>query len=132
MNGTKPKFIDENVSTCMLLQDIAVDGIVARTQWDDGSNKVLITHNFAKKAKLSSFPAEYYLQVAGEGWKKKNGVMYTFNLISNKGVIYKLWGYGIERISDSIPAVDFNEARNLFPHVPNAAFDVLEEKPVDI
>ena len=58
--------------------------------------------------------------------------MYTFNLISNKGVIYKLWGYGIERISDSIPAVDFNEARNLFPHVPNAAFDVLEEKPVDI
>ena len=62
--------IDQNESTQMLLQDVPIGSTVARVQWDDGCNKVLITNSFAKKAGLEEIPAEYYMQVVGKEWEK--------------------------------------------------------------
>ena len=124
--------IDEYVSTLGLLQDVPTGNDVARVQWDGGANKVLITHSYAKKAGLEEVPAKYYMQVVGEGWKKVEGVMYIFDMISNKGKKMRMWGYGIDRITDPVSPVDLSEIRHLFPHVPDIAFKSLEEKPLDI
>ena len=52
----------------MLIQDVPAGNAVARTQWDSACNKILVTHNYAKKAGFKEIPAEYYMQVVGKGW----------------------------------------------------------------
>ena len=48
--------------------------------------------------------------------------MYSFNLTTNQGKKRKVWGYGIDKISDAVPVVDLSEIRHLFPHVPDKVF----------
>ena len=124
--------IDQSETAQMLLQDVPVGGTVARVQWDDGCNKVLITNSFAKRAGLEEIPAEYYMQVVGQEWEKVKGSVYKFRLESNRGKKYEVWGYGIDKISDPVPSTDLSTIRNLFPHVPEEVFIKTEEKPLDI
>ena len=110
--------IDQSETAQMLLQDVPVGGTVARVQWDDGCNKVIVTNSFAKRAGLEEIPAEYYMQVVGKEWEKVKGPVYKFCLESNRGKKYEVWGYGIDKISDPVPSIDLSTIRNLFPHVP--------------
>ena len=71
--------VDELAHTLMLLEDVPAGQSVARLQWDGGANKILVTHDYAKKAKFKSIPAEYYLQVVGRSWELVKDVIYEFN-----------------------------------------------------
>ena len=124
--------VDQHASTLMLLQDVPAGGAVSRLQWDGGANKILVTHEYAKKAGLLEVPAEYCMQVVGKGWERIKDVMYIFDLETRNGEKIKVWGYGIDAITDAVPPVDLSGVRSLFPHVPPAAFDSLDEKPLDI
>ena len=44
----------------------------------------------------------------------------------------KVWGYGIDVITDPVEPVDLSNIRFLFPHVPQDAFETLDRKPLDI
>ena len=124
--------IDQHACTQGILQDVPVGNSIARVQWDGGANKVLVTFDFAKRAGLQAIPAEYLMQVVGEDWKKVKGPMYSFDLQNNEGKLRRIWGYGIEKITDPVPSVDMSGVRHLFPHLPDKVFESLTEKPLDI
>ena len=92
----------------------------------------MITHDFAKKAKLKSIPAEYYLQVVGKGWELVKDVIYEFNLVKKSGDKVRAWGYGIDVITDPVEPTDLGEVKALFPHIPEEAFVSLDKIPMDI
>ena len=136
--GTTNTFDDEimdvNARTLTLLQDLQLANTkeVARSQFDNGSSRILVTHSFAKKAGLKELPAEYCMQVVGKGWETVKGVMYIFDFINRSGEKIKAWGYGIDVISDPVEPTDLTAVRAKFPHVPDAAFISLEKKPLDM
>ena len=72
------------------------------------------------------------MQVVGEDWKKVKGPMYSFDLQNSEGKLRRIWGYGIEKITDPVPSVDMSGVRHLFPHLPDKVFESLTEKPLDI
>ena len=126
--------MDVNARTLTLLQDLQLANTkeVARSQFDNGSSRILVTHSFAKKAGLKELPAEYCMQVVGKGWETVKGVMYIFDFINRSGEKIKAWGYGIDVISDPVEPTDLTAVRAKFPHVPDAAFISLEKKPLDM
>ena len=124
--------IDQHANTLMLLQDVPAGGAIARLQWDSAANKILVTHDYAKKAGLEEIPAEYCMQVVGKGWEKVKDVMYVFDLEFSNGEKVKVWGYGIDVITDPVEPVDLSKICSLFPHVPQEAFETLDRKPLDI
>ena len=44
----------------------------------------------------------------------------------------RVWGYGIDAITDPVEPTEMREVRSLFPHVPKEAFECLDKKPLDI
>ena len=61
-------FPDINAETVLLYQDINVYGAEdARTCWDNGSTRALITHDYAKRNNFSSQPITFRLDVAASG-----------------------------------------------------------------
>ena len=124
--------IDEHTATVMLIQDVPAGNAVTRTQWDSACNKILVTHNYAKKAGFKEIPAEYYMQVVGKGWDHVKDKIYIFDITDKNGKSMKVWGYGIEKITDPVPPTDLSPVRSLFPHIPDGIFEPLDEKPLDI
>ena len=124
--------VDIHEGTLMLLQDLNVRGQKARVQFDTGSSRVLVTYEFAKRAGLKPIPVEYRMQVVNKKWETIKGSMYIFDLTKSNGEKMKIWGYGIDDITDAIPAIDLTEIRSTFPHVPEEAFVSLKEKKLDI
>ena len=131
-NQSKMSDIDVHANTLALLQDISTGNAVARTQFDDGSTRILVTHSYAKKAGFQSVPAIYNMQVVGKGWETVEDVMYLFELTKKSGETVKVWGYGINSITDSVQPSDLSNIRSSFPHVPEDAFKKQDERPVDI
>ena len=123
---------ERKAPTLQLLQDVPVEHLVARVHWDPGSTRVMVTHAFAARAKLRSKPVAYSLQVVGQPWRQVQGKCYEVELRDRAGKGRKVWGYGLDTISDSVATVDPSGVRHLFPHVPSEVFRPLNSRPVDI
>ena len=52
--------------------------------------------------------------------------------MDRKGVKHAIWGYGLENNIDPEEPVDLAPIRNLFPHIPEAVFETLPRKRIDI
>ena len=116
-----------------LFQDVNVLGCSpARTCWDNGSNRALITHKYAKAHKLRPQEISFKLDVPGHNGDVQQGVLYEFTLVDNNGHKRKIWAYGIEKIMDNPDPVDLSPVRKLFPHLPREVFLPLDDKPVDL
>ena len=72
------------------------------------------------------------MQVVGKGWEKVKDVMHVFDLVFSNGEKVKVWGYGIDAITDPVAPVDLSEIRSFFPHLPPEAFVSLDRKLLDI
>ena len=125
---------DLHAEALLLFQDIAVSGCEdARVCWDDGSNRALVTHDYAKRNKLESEPVVFKIDVpTHEPGKPQNGVRYSFTLINNNGEKRKIWGFGVDKIMQKSEAVDLRPVRKVFPHIPKAVFDAQTDKEVDL
>ena len=118
----------------MILEDVKVgkNCNIARMQTDNGSNKCLVTHTFAKKENLRSTPVTYLLQTVNQDWIEKHDLLYEIPVLKENGDKVNIIAYGIEKISDSSESVDLSKVRDLFPSVPSYVFNPIEQKPVDI
>ena len=58
--------------------------------------------------------------------------MYNFSLVKKDGEHVKVWGYGINKITDPTASTDLSEIRSVIPHVPDEIFKPPDEKPLDI
>ena len=117
----------------LLLQDVNVlHGSPARVCWDNGSNRVLITHQYALDNKLRSQKISFRLDVVGSQGCTQDGMLYEFIFVENDGTLRKLWGFGVDSIMEPPDPVDLGPVKHLFPHLPSAVFVPLARKPVDI
>ena len=116
-----------------LFQDVNVLGCSeARTCWDNGSNRVLVTHDYAKAHKLRPQEINFKLDVPGHVGEVQQGVLYEFTVVDNSGCKRKIWAYGIDKIMNNPDPVDLRPVQHLFPHLPCEFFLPLEDKPVDL
>jgi hypothetical protein len=126
-------FPEVDAVTLLLLQDLKVLGSVsARSCWDNGSNRVLVTHAYAKQNKLRSQNIAFRLDVVGIQGDPQDGVLYELALVENDGSERKIWGFGVENIMETPEPVDLSPIRHLFPHLPSSVFLPLPKKPVDL
>ena len=126
--------VKEEEVTVYYLQDIPVSKSqdTARVLWDRGSNRVLIREEFAKEQKLVSKPITYQMETVGDQPASQHHAhIFLLDLVDIYGNVRTVWGYGIPRIMCSeVP--DLSPIRNLFPHIPPAAFTALANKEVDV
>ena len=107
----------------LLLQDVNVlHGSPARVCWDNGSNRVLITHQYALDNKLRSQKISFRLDVVGSQGCTQDGMLYEFIFVENDGTLRKLWGFGVDSIMEPPDPVDLGPVKHLFPHLPSAVF----------
>ena len=124
--------IDVFQPTLHYLQDVIVNrGSSARALWDDGSNRVLVNNDFARENNLKSRDASVTMKVVGSE-KTSKVKIYELDLQDMYGKQYSIWGYGIDHIIDADEPVDLSAIRNLFPHVPDAAFTPMPKRRIDI
>ena len=132
-DGTFP---DVNAETGLLFQDVKVLGAgEARSCWDNGSTRALVTHKYAKEHALRSQPMVFRLDVVASGkGTPHEGVLYmfTFTLVTNSGAEKKVWAFGVDEIMETPEPVSMVPIRHLFPHVPEDVFTPLVKKPVDL
>ena len=127
------QFPEIDAVTLLLLQDVNVLNCnSARCCWDNGSNRVLITHNYAESNHLKGQPISFRLDSVGFKGETQDGVIYELTLVQNDGNQRKIWGFGVDSIMDSPDAVNLDSIRGLFPHIPGEIFTTLPKKPVDI
>ena len=127
---------DISAETLMLIEDVRIKAgskfSSSRTQWDGGSNRVLINNEFAREQKLRSQQVKYKLAVAGGREIVEEGVIYEVDLVDNAGHAHAIWGFGLDTIIDPPDAVDLQSVRHLFPHLPDEVFKMLPKKRIDI
>ena len=81
----------------LLFQDLTVlDSDPARSCWDNGSNRVLVTHTYAEQNQLRPQKIAFRLDVVGNKGDAQEGVLYELVLVENDGSNRKLWGFGVE------------------------------------
>ena len=100
-----PDFSDVNIDqqTAYYMQDIPVKNteLLARTFFDDGSNRVLIRDEFAAQAGLVKKKVLWKLLVVGKEESEAEAVesyLYLAELVDKAGKCWKIWGYGIDSI----------------------------------
>ena len=126
-------FPEVDAVTLLLLQDLNVLGSVsARSCWDNGSNRVLVTHDYAQENKLRSQDIAFRLDVVGNQGDPQDGVLYELTLVENDGSERKIWGFGVDNIMEPPEPVDLGTVRHLFPHLPDSIFLPLPKKLVDL
>ena len=126
--------VKEDEEAIFYLQDIPVKGPKrsARVFWDQGSNRVLIRDDFAKSNKLIHKDVTYTIDTVGNGSKQEyTGKIYLLDLVDMHNNSRTVWGYGISCIMES-SRPSLLPIRKLFPHLPNAAFNSLASKQVDV
>ena len=127
---------DESAPVLPYLQDIPVvngeNTADARTYWDCGSNRVLVNDDFAKENDLPMKTTTITMNVAGGDKKRLEAKMYDWKMVDRNGVQYQLWGYGDATIIEADEPVDPSPIRKLFPHIPEAVFQQLQKKRIDI
>ena len=128
-------FPDIHAETVLLFQDVKVLGAgeEARTCWDNGSTRALITHQYAQVNNFMSQPITFRLDVVASGkGVPHEGVIYIFNLVTNSGSLKKVWAFGVDEIMETPDPLDMAALRHLFPHLPESVFAPLTKKPVDL
>ena len=124
---------DVDAVTLLLFQDLNVlESDPARSCWDNGSTRVLVSHSYAVKNKLRSQQISFRLDVVGGKGEPQDGVLYELVLVENDGSQRRLWGFGVETIMEPPDPVDIKAVRHLFPHLPDAVFSPLPKKPIDL
>ena len=105
--------------TGMLLEDIQLKSgnhyFEGRNLWDDGSTRVLIRNEFARKHKLRSQEVSYKINVVGGSDIVEKGVTYEIEVVDNSGKVYPIWGFGMDVIMEPLDPVDLKPVRHLFP-----------------
>ena len=127
------KAVDELAMTVFYLQDIPVAGhdVKARTFWDDGSNRVLITEEFGLRLGLVKKEIRFALEAVNHEVEYRTGHIFLLSLVDMHGVLHDIWGYSVDKIMlSSTP--DMSAMQALFPHVPMAAFRAMQAQEVDI
>ena len=127
-------FPDIFAETVLLFQDIKVlCAEDARSCWDNGSTRVLVTHGYARRNNLQSQPIVFSLDVvASDKGVPQEGVLYLLTLVTNAGIEKKIWGFGVDKIMEPPDPTDLSLIRHLFPHLPASVFAPPEQKPVDL
>ena len=126
-------FPDIDAVTLLLLQDLKVmDSDLARSCWDNGSNRILVAHDYARRNNLRSQKIAFRLDVVGVKGDPQDGVLYELTLVENDGSMRKVWGFGVDTIMDPPEPVNLTPIRHLFPHLPDSVFIPLPRKPVDL
>ena len=131
-----PSFSDVNIDqpTVYYLQDVPVNNtnIVARTFFDNGSNRVLIRDDYAAQAGLMKKKVFWKLVVVGnEEPQAVESHLYLAELVDKSGKCWKIWGYGIDTIMKA-GTPNMSHLKKYFPHVPEEALKGLIDKEVDI
>ena len=105
---TESSRIDVYQPTLHYLQDVSVndDDQSARLLWDNGSNRVLISHEFAAERNLRNRMTSITMKVVGGSYKKVNTRIYELDLVDRQGRKHSIWGYGIDRIIDPDDPID--------------------------
>ena len=130
---TDMHLVNEYAETVCYFQDIPVNGYneLARTFWDEGSNRVLIREEFGEALGLPKKKIKYSLEAVGQEPISRTGYIYMLGLVDMKGNVHQIWGYSIDRIMlSSVP--DLLHLQTVFPHVPIKAFEAMAEKEVDL
>ena len=128
--------IDENIPTIPYLQDVTVESkgrrSNARAIWDNGSNRLLVNNDFAAENNMTPISATVIMKTVGGVDNKLDVKIYEFSLVSRNGMLFKVWGYGIDSIIEPDDPVDPSCVRTLFPHIPSEVFMKLEKRRIDI
>ena len=121
--------VNESVETVCYFQDIPVVGhnYMARTFWDEGSNRVLIRQDFADKLGLVKKEIRYSLEAVGQEPEFRTGFIYMLSIMEMYGRYHSIWGYSIEKFMvSSVP--DLSHIESFFPRVPKETFKAMNER----
>ena len=88
--------------------------------------------SFAEGANLRSQNIAYRLKVVDTPEKVVQSKIYEFDVVDNNGIATTIWAFGIDEIMPPPDSVDLSVIRDLFPHVPDKAFELSKNKNVDI
>ena len=125
--------VDLNAETSLLFQEVKVQNSSdALSCWDGGSTRCLVTHDFARANQFKAKEVIYRLDVVGNKGDPEKGFYYEFGLVQNNGDVKNIWAYGIEKIMEDPDPIDMSPLKQLFPHLPDAAFSPHVRRPVDI
>ena len=127
-------FPDIHAKTLLVFQEVPVRGATrpANICWDQGSNRCIVTHSFAKLCAMRSHSIVLKLDVVGQLGEPHNSCYYIFELVTRDGTPRKVWAYGLDKIMEPSDPVDLLPVRNLFPHIPDQVFSAQPGKEVDI
>ena len=89
-------FPDIHAETLLLFQDVPIVGAkrLSTTCWDNGSNRCLVTHSFARACNMRRHDIVLKLDVVGNHSGVQNSCYYIFEMVKNDGSIVKVWAYG--------------------------------------
>ena len=125
--------LGENDPTLSYQMDVVMgNGNSCRILFDGGSNRVLFNSEFAVENNLYERDASINLNVAGGGHESLDTKIFETDLVDRKGERHAIWGYGLENIIDPDDPIDLSPVRDQFPHIPEAVFQPLTKKRVDI
>ena len=120
--------------TLLLFHDVPVPGAPrpANIYWDGGSNRCLVTHDFARDCSMRKENIVFRLDVIGQQGELTTSCYYLFEPVLIDGSTRRVWAYGLDKIMQPSEPVDLSQVRNLFPHVPDEIFAYQPSKEVDI
>ena len=125
--------IGENDPTLSYQMDVIMgNGNSCRIIFDGGSDRVLFNSKFAAENNLYERNACINLNVAGGGHESSDTKIFETDLVDRSGERHAIWGYGLENIIEPDDPIDLSPVRDLFPHIPEAVFEPLPKKRVDI
>ena len=87
---------------------------------------------FAAENNMTPISATVIMKTVGGVDNKLDVKIYEFSLVSRNGMLFKVWGYGIDSIIEPDDPVDPSCVRTLFPHIPSEVFMKLEKRRIDI
>ena len=113
------------------VQSVKVHGHRATVMFDNGGTAVLITHAFAKRARLQGTMVTYWLVVVGHKRVLRSTSLYTFHIVDNMGKRHEVQGYGIDASSEDSILLDLEGLRTIFPGAPRDVYN-RPDGPIDI
>ena len=133
-SGEEATFPDLDAETLLCYQEIKVPGAEEKQNscFDNGSNRCLVTNEFARDQQLDSQMIRMRLNTPGCAEKIEDTQLYTFHVEDNYGVRTKIWAFGVDQIMPDPSEVNLMSVRHLFPHLPASAFDTPPTSKVQI
>jgi hypothetical protein len=85
--------------------------------WDSGAQVSLVTHEYAKRARLRRRPATIRITGVGAGSGGESSVQYKALLRRRDGSIAEILPYGVDKITGNATSLNLSKAKALFPSV---------------